>query len=414
MPRQHERPVRHAHRQFGQRRHVAAERVVLGLVLGHRHVGRDLRQHVVGGEEQVVGGRVQQHLRGRVPGIGHHLGLERPEPQAVPRPQRGVAPRQGRHDRAVAVEPLAHAVELLGREPVGGGRSRARRRGSSGVASRLHAGRQILGLAHGERGAGSLAEPGGGAHVVGVVMGDDQALDRLVRQEAAEHALPQRPRLGRVDAGVDHRPAALAFDEVDVDVVQAERQRQAQPVQAGGDLQRRAVRGRLRERVVERDHGVSSSVCPCMAGPARRRQGGDARPGVAPPRFRAHDAREIAARARTRPPMNLHLPWSKPSPDPVDLNDYARRILTSRVYDVAIQTPLDPLPALSKRLGLRVLLKREDLQPGLLLQDPRRLQQDGGAFQGDSRAGRHHGLGGQPRPGRRLRGGRGSASSPPS
>ena len=61
--------------------------------------------------------------------------------------------------------------------------------------------------------------------------------------------------------------------------------------------------------------------------------------------------------------MNLHLPWSRPSPDPVDLNDYARRILTSRVYDVAIQTPLDPLPALSKRLGLRVLLKREDLQP---------------------------------------------------
>jgi len=38
-------------------------------------------------------------------------------------------------------------------------------------------------------------------------------------------------------------------------------------------------------------------------------------------------------------------------------------ILTSRVYDVARETPLDPAPGLSHRLGNRVLLKREDLQP---------------------------------------------------
>ncbi len=61
--------------------------------------------------------------------------------------------------------------------------------------------------------------------------------------------------------------------------------------------------------------------------------------------------------------MNLHMPWSTPPADPVDLTDYARRVLNSRVYDVAIRTPLDPLPALSGRLNNRVLLKREDLQP---------------------------------------------------
>ena len=38
-------------------------------------------------------------------------------------------------------------------------------------------------------------------------------------------------------------------------------------------------------------------------------------------------------------------------------------ILTSRVYDVARETPLDPAPRLSRRLGNEVLLKREDLQP---------------------------------------------------
>jgi threonine dehydratase len=40
-----------------------------------------------------------------------------------------------------------------------------------------------------------------------------------------------------------------------------------------------------------------------------------------------------------------------------------REILTSRVYDVARETPLDPAPRLSRRLDNLVLLKREDLQP---------------------------------------------------
>jgi threonine dehydratase len=41
----------------------------------------------------------------------------------------------------------------------------------------------------------------------------------------------------------------------------------------------------------------------------------------------------------------------------------ALRILRARVYDVAHETPLDPARRLSARLGERVLLKREDLQP---------------------------------------------------
>ena len=45
------------------------------------------------------------------------------------------------------------------------------------------------------------------------------------------------------------------------------------------------------------------------------------------------------------------------------LSDYIKRILTARVYDVAIETPLEPARALSTRLGNHVLLKREDLQP---------------------------------------------------
>ncbi len=43
--------------------------------------------------------------------------------------------------------------------------------------------------------------------------------------------------------------------------------------------------------------------------------------------------------------------------------DYLQKILTAKVYDVAIESPLEPAPTLSRRLGNRVLLKREDQQP---------------------------------------------------
>ena len=42
---------------------------------------------------------------------------------------------------------------------------------------------------------------------------------------------------------------------------------------------------------------------------------------------------------------------------------YIEKILTARVYDVAIETPLDIAKNLSKRINNKVLMKREDLQP---------------------------------------------------
>ena len=83
--------------------------------------------------------------------------------------------------------------------------------------------------------------------------------------------------------------------------------------------------------------------------------------------------------------------------------EYLRRILTARVYDVAIESPLERGAARCReRLGNRVLLKREDLQPvrsfklrgayNKMAQLPRRAAQ----------ARRHRGVGGQPCAGRRA------------
>lgn len=44
-------------------------------------------------------------------------------------------------------------------------------------------------------------------------------------------------------------------------------------------------------------------------------------------------------------------------------NDYLEKILTARVYDVAVETPLEEASNLSRRVHNRILLKREDMQP---------------------------------------------------
>ena len=42
--------------------------------------------------------------------------------------------------------------------------------------------------------------------------------------------------------------------------------------------------------------------------------------------------------------------------------DYLQKILTARVYDVAVETPLELAPTLSQRIGNRIYFKREDMQ----------------------------------------------------
>ncbi len=57
-----------------------------------------------------------------------------------------------------------------------------------------------------------------------------------------------------------------------------------------------------------------------------------------------------------------HPTSTTPAP-PLGLMDYLQKILTARVYDVAVESPLEPAEKLSKRLGASVWLKREDQQP---------------------------------------------------
>ncbi len=57
----------------------------------------------------------------------------------------------------------------------------------------------------------------------------------------------------------------------------------------------------------------------------------------------------------------MSTPLDRPAPRSAE--DYLKKILTARVYDVAIESALEPARNLSRRLGNHVLLKREDQQP---------------------------------------------------
>ena len=64
--------------------------------------------------------------------------------------------------------------------------------------------------------------------------------------------------------------------------------------------------------------------------------------------------------------MTAHI--FRPAPNamprrPLQPADYLKKILTARVYDVAIESPLEAAPGLTARTGNPVLLKREDMQP---------------------------------------------------
>lgn len=64
-----------------------------------------------------------------------------------------------------------------------------------------------------------------------------------------------------------------------------------------------------------------------------------------------------------RPTPSSPFTYDKPPPSPrTPTRRLPEKILTARVYDVAIESALEPARALSRRLHNTVLLKREDQQ----------------------------------------------------
>ena len=246
----HERVVRKV-REAPEGIEEELERVRFRLVAPHRDVGGDARQDLVAGDEHAERVAPERRMLGRVAEDRDHFPLAPAdwEPVAV-------------HHAAVALRNRGHAAGVS----LALARALRNRRGIEAVAHEevdrvvgveaaevvvRRVGREIFRGRHPEGRAGTLDEPGGAADVIGMVVRDDDVLHRLAGERAREMHLPQVPRRLHAEARVDERPAVAVLEKPQVDVVERERQRHAQPVHARGDLDRLRGRGRRRLGVLE-------------------------------------------------------------------------------------------------------------------------------------------------------------------
>ena len=93
--------------------------------------------------------------------------------------------------------------------------------------------------------------------MIGMVVRHDHLRQALPGQRPGQDRIPCRPAVSRGKAGVEHGPASIVLDEVDVHVVEPVGQRQAEPQHAGRDRGHGAGGGRLRMR---EDEGTCDGV----------------------------------------------------------------------------------------------------------------------------------------------------------
>jgi hypothetical protein len=120
-------------------------------------------------------------------------------------------------------------------------------------------GHEPLRLRAPELDAALLGEPVRVAHVVGVKVRHEDASDRTTAEVRREEALPQGACVVETHAGVHDGPAVAVLEEPEIDVVELEWQRHAQPADAGRDGHDVGGRRRSGPRMVER-HAVQCTL----------------------------------------------------------------------------------------------------------------------------------------------------------
>ena len=88
---------------------------------------------------------------------------------------------------------------------------------------------QIFHLRHVERTVEALDDPSRQPDVIGMRMGHDQPGDLDIGERALEQRGPGRNRFLVAESGIDHRPAVAVGEQIDVHMVEAERQLQPHP-----------------------------------------------------------------------------------------------------------------------------------------------------------------------------------------
>ena len=127
----------------------------------------------------------------------------------------------------------------------------------------------LLAGRHQDGAAGLSREPAGQTDMIDMVMRDNQALESCLPTDEREYFLPVLPAFRIVDAGINRRPSIVFAEEIDIDVIELERQRQSHPPEALGDFMGLTERQAFREGGARHGQGFRIS------------RGGEAAPAVA-------------------------------------------------------------------------------------------------------------------------------------
>ena len=222
------------------------DRVAIGLGGPYAGIGADLRQQHVAGDDDAERRAMQRRMLRRVAVADDHVPGIAADVDRIALGDAAKRHRQFIDGTPVGVAAPADGLEVRAVESVGAKqvdqclRAVAREAVTHGMRGEVFR----LGGPHG--GAGAAREPAGQPDVVGVIVGDDHACDRGVR---GQQGFPGGPRVVRVETAIDDRPAAGVLHQPEIDVVERERQRHAQPAHAGRDLDHRAGGRRCRKRI---------------------------------------------------------------------------------------------------------------------------------------------------------------------
>ena len=95
---------------------------------------------------------------------------------------------------------------------------------------------EIFRARHRERQAEALRQPPRETDMVGMIVRHDHRGEALSRHWSGQDRIPCRPAGVGAEAGVEHRPTVVVLNQIDVHMIEAIRQRQAQPLHTRRNL----------------------------------------------------------------------------------------------------------------------------------------------------------------------------------
>ena len=160
--------------------------------------------------------------------------------------------------------------------------------------------------------------------MVGMRMGDDQLGNMDVRQRAFEQRGPGRDRFLVAETGIHHRPAVAVGEQIDVHVVEAERQLEPNPQHAGHHLDHLVGAGMLLPGVSQCLRRGLNRVCLRMhdTGLAAHAAGRQPKKQMRPPK-RPHGSVVIPGWSHRVGALRRPMTGSGPDPESRDSGFYA-------------------------------------------------------------------------------------------